>query len=63
MESRKSFLLRINPSLYRELEAWSQQEMRSVNSQIEYLLAEAVRKRGRPVEETGEQRPAEGKAK
>jgi hypothetical protein len=59
MESRKSFLLRINPSLYRELEAWSQQEMRSVNSQIEYLLAEAVRKRGRRVEEADSETPPE----
>jgi hypothetical protein len=59
MESRKSFLLRINPSLYRELEAWSQQEMRSVNSQIEYLLAEAMRKRGRRIEEADEQKPSE----
>jgi len=45
MESRKSFLLRISPTLYRELEAWAQQEMRSVNGQIEYLLTDIVRKR------------------
>jgi hypothetical protein len=47
MKSRKSFLLRINPSLYDELEAWAQQELRSVNGQIEYLLKEAVTKRRR----------------
>ncbi len=47
MESRKPFLLRINPALYRELEAWAQQEMRSVNGQIEYVLKDAVRKRNR----------------
>ncbi len=47
MKSRKSFLLRINPALYDELEAWAQQEMRSVNGQIEYLLKEAVTKRRR----------------
>ena len=45
MESRKPFLLRINPALYRELEAWAQQEMRSVNGQIEYLLKDAVARR------------------
>jgi hypothetical protein len=51
MESRKSFLLRISPSLYRELETWAQQELRSVNGQIEYILKEAVARRGRlPVE-------------
>ena len=45
MKSRKSFLLRISPELYEALEAWAQQELRSVNGQIEYLLKEAVRKR------------------
>jgi hypothetical protein len=47
MESRKSFLLRINPAIYRALEAWAQQEMRSVNGQIEYILKDAVRRRDR----------------
>jgi hypothetical protein len=47
MKSRKSFLLRINPALYKELEAWAQGEFRSVNGQIEYLLKEAVAKRKR----------------
>jgi hypothetical protein len=47
MKSRKSFLLRISPELYEALEGWAQQEFRSVNGQIEYLLKEAVRKRGR----------------
>ena len=49
MSSRKSFLLRISPVLYRELEGWAQQELRSVNAQIEYLLKQAVTRRGRPV--------------
>jgi hypothetical protein len=49
MSSRKSFLLRISPALYRELEGWSQQELRSVNAQIEYVLKQAVSRRGRPV--------------
>ena len=47
MKPRKSFLLRISPDLYEALEAWAQQEFRSVNGQIEYLLREAVRQRGR----------------
>lgn len=47
MKPRKSFLLRISPELYAELEAWAEQEMRSVNGQIEYLLHDAaVRRRG-----------------
>lgn len=47
MNPRKTFLLRISPALYQELEAWAQQEFRSVNGQIEYLLREAVVKRKR----------------
>ncbi|HTB93365.1 MAG TPA: hypothetical protein VK728_11075 [Candidatus Sulfotelmatobacter sp.] len=42
---RKSFLLRIDPVLWAELEAWAQDELRSVNGQIEYLLRQAVVKR------------------
>jgi len=44
-EGRKSFLLRIDPALWRELEAWAQDELRSVNGQIEYLLRQAVNAR------------------
>ena len=45
MEQRKSFLLRMSPALWNELEAWAQDELRSVNGQIEYLLKQAVRQR------------------
>ena len=51
MKSRKPFLLRISPELFEALEAWAQQELRSVNGQIEYVLKEAVRKHGRPIRE------------
>jgi hypothetical protein len=59
MNPRKSFLLRISPALYESLEAMAQQEMRSVNGQIEFLLKEAVRKRGRLVEESNELKQGE----
>jgi hypothetical protein len=42
---RKSFLLRIDPALWGYLEAWAQDESRSVNGQIEYLLRQAIQKR------------------
>ncbi|HWY78200.1 MAG TPA: hypothetical protein VN281_21470 [Verrucomicrobiae bacterium] len=45
MDERKSFLLRMDPRLWRELEAWAQEELRSVNGQIEYLLKLAVQQR------------------
>jgi hypothetical protein len=44
-EERKSFLLRISPDLWKELEKWAADELRSVNGQIEYLLRQAVEKR------------------
>jgi hypothetical protein len=44
---RKAFPLRIDPRLWAEIEAWAQQEFRSVNGQIEYLLREAVLRRNR----------------
>ena len=53
MESRKSFLLRIDPELWRELDRWSQEELRSVNGQIEFLLKQAVQKRKRSEESEG----------
>ena len=45
MAERKPFLLRIDPALWHELEAWAADELRSVNGQIEYLLKQAVAKR------------------
>jgi hypothetical protein len=45
MAERKSFLLRMDPVLWAELESWAQADLRSVNGQIEYVLREAVRRR------------------
>ena len=42
---RKPFLLRIPPDLWRELEKWAADDLRSVNGQIEFLLREAVVRR------------------
>lgn len=47
MAPRKAFLLRIDPELWREIEAWAADELRSVNGQIEYLLGCAVKDAGR----------------
>ncbi len=46
-EERKAFLLRIDPKLWAELEAWAADDLRSVNGQIEYLLRQAIAKRKR----------------
>ncbi len=47
MAERKAFLLRIDPRLWAELEAWAGDELRSVNGQIEYVLRQAIAKRKR----------------
>ena len=44
-EERKSFLLRLPPELWKELERWAADELRSVNGQIEYVLRQAVARR------------------
>ena len=47
MPERKAFLLRISPDLWEALEEWAADELRSVNGQIEFILARAVRDAGR----------------
>lgn len=42
---KKQLLLRISSSLWRELAAWAEDDFRSINGQIEYLLTECVKKR------------------
>ncbi len=44
-KAKKQILLRISPTLWKELSAWAEDDFRSINGQIEYLLTECVRKR------------------
>ncbi len=44
-KAKKQVLLRLAPSLWNELAQWADEDYRSINGQIEFLLAEAVRKR------------------
>jgi len=46
---RKAFLLRLDPAVAAAIEALAAQELRSVNGQIEWLLREALARRGREV--------------
>ena len=62
MAERKPFLLRIDPALWAELEAWAQDELRSVNGQIEFILRQAVQKRKGPAT-TPMPKPAKSTAK
>jgi hypothetical protein len=43
--SKKQIPLRLSDSLFKELSRWAEDDFRSLNGQIEYLLTEAVKKR------------------
>ncbi len=55
MAAKKTFLLRMDPDLWNELQRWAADELRSVNGQIEYILRQAVKERRKSL-------PAAGKA-
>jgi hypothetical protein len=44
-KSKKQLLLRLSPGLYDAIAAWAEEDFRSVNGQIEYLLTECIRRR------------------
>ncbi len=46
-KERKQIVLRLSPELYDALAHWADDEFRSINGQIEFLLTDAVRKAGR----------------
>jgi hypothetical protein len=58
---RKSYLLRVDPDVYLALEAWARDDLRSVNAQIEWILADALRRAGRTPKPR--RRPAEGRGR
>ena len=47
MAAKKSFPLRLNEDMLNALKRWSEDEFRSVNGQIEYVIRDALRKAGR----------------
>ena len=58
MTDRKSYLLRVDPGLWAEVERLAQAELRSVNGQVEYLLREALARRG--VQPASAKKPRKG---
>ena len=44
-KAKKQVLLRLAPTLWDQISAWAQDDFRSINSQIEFLLTEAVKQR------------------
>jgi hypothetical protein len=47
MAERKSFLIRIDARTLDQIKAWADDDFRSLNGQIEYLLRDALRRAGR----------------
>jgi hypothetical protein len=47
MADSKHFLLRLDPRLFEALRRWADDELRSINAQIEYLLTDQARRAGR----------------
>jgi len=60
MPESKRFLLRLNPDLFEAIRRWADEDLRSINAQIEYLLTDQARRAGRlPAKRTPRPRPTE----
>ena len=58
MPESKRFLLRLDPQLFETLRHWADDDLRSINAQIEYLLTDQARRAGRlPKQRTPRPRP------
>ena len=51
MADRKSFLLRIDAAVLEAVQRWANDDLRSLNAQIEFVLRDALRRAGRPPRE------------
>jgi len=54
-KEKKQVPLRLSTSLYNDLAAWAEDDFRSINGQIEYLLTECVKKRKKVKKNTDEE--------
>lgn len=61
MAGKKAFPLRISADIFQAVRRWSEDELRSVNAQIEYVLRDALRKAGRLPKEPQKNEKATGK--
>lgn len=53
MADKKTFVLRLEPEMYKALEKWAADEFRSVNGQIEWIIAQKLKEAGRGKEAAG----------
>ena len=57
MADRKPFLLRVDPALLEAVQRWANDDLRSLNAQIEFLLRRALQQAGRdPESKTGKKK-------
>jgi hypothetical protein len=57
MAESKRFLLRLDPRLFEVLRRWADDDLRSINAQIEYLLTDQARRAGRLPKQTNRRAP------
>ena len=50
MAERKAFLLRVDPALLEAMQRWANDDLRSLNAQIEFVLRQSLAKAGRKIE-------------
>ena len=65
MAARKSFLLRVDAAVLEAMQRWANDDLRSLNGQIEYVLRDALRRAGRtlaaePRTASDDEPPSEG---
>lgn len=60
MSDRKAFLLRIDPDVLAAVQRWANDDLRSLNAQIEFLLRRALLESGRAAEKAERKKPREG---
>lgn len=61
MAKKKAFALRIDPELYDRVEKWAEDEFRSTNGQLEWIISEALKRSGRHPTKKGTRRIEKGK--
>ena len=61
MNSKKSFVIRIDNETYKALEKWAADEFRSVNGQIEWILSQKLKDAGRVKDATSKSGKGNGK--
>ncbi|MCX2720267.1 Arc family DNA-binding protein [Lentiprolixibacter aurantiacus] len=55
MSKRKSFVLRIDPALFKQIEKWAEDEFRSVNGQLEWIINKSLKDHKRLPKQKGKQ--------